>query len=35
MKAINWTQVIVTLSLGVALFFITKELEKRYYPKTS
>jgi len=30
---VNWTQVFVTLAMGVALFFITKELERRYYPE--
>ena len=31
MKSINWTQVAVTLVLGVGIWFVTKELEKRFY----
>lgn len=30
---VNWTQVIVTLVMGVAIFFVTKELERRFYPE--
>ncbi len=32
MKNISWQQVTITMVLGIVVFFITKELEKRFYP---
>ena len=30
---VNWTQVLVTMGAGLVVWYITKELEKKYYPE--
>ena len=30
---VNWTQIGVTMIAGLVVWYVTKELEKKYYPE--